>query len=82
MMYHFDNFWNFGNDVISLKSRLLTFIYRWVLLPQSIQKQIILLNKNKYPEVYSTINRIGWEKLIVSKSFFCVESYILQRHAQ
>lgn len=75
MMYHFDNFLALDNDVISLKSRPLIFIYRLVLLPQSIQKQIILSNiKNKYPEDHSTVNRIGWKKLIVSKSFLNLES--------
>ena len=46
-----------GNDVISLESRPLIFVYLYT-CTQSIQKQIVKYDiKSKYPEEYSTIDK-------------------------
>ena len=40
-------------------------------VPKSIQKQIVEYDiKSKCPEEYSTINKVGSEKLLASKSCF------------
>ena len=63
----------FGNDVISLESRPLIFIYLYT-RTQSIRKEIVQYNiKSKYPEEYSTVDKVGRERLLARKSCFCVE---------
>ena len=59
----------FGNDVTSLESKPLIFMYLHTHI-QSIQKQIVEYNiKSKYPEEYLTVVKEGCEKLLARK--FC-----------
>ena len=59
-----------GNDVIFLKSRPLIFVYLYT-CTQLIQKQIVKYNiKSKCPEEYSTVDKVGSEKLLTRKSCF------------
>ena len=59
-----------GNDIISLESRPLIFMYSYT-RTQSIQKQIVKYDaKSKYPEEYSTVDKVGREKLLARKSCF------------
>ena len=54
----------FGNDVISLESRPLIFVYLYLRI-QSFQKQIVEYDvKSNYPEEYLTIDNVGGEKLL------------------
>ena len=54
-------------------SRPLTFVYAYT-RPQSIHKQIVECDiKSKYPEEYSTVDKVGRERLLARKSCFCVE---------
>ena len=42
--------------------------------PQSIQKQIVECDiKSTYPEEYSTVDKVGRERLLARKSCLCVE---------
>ena len=64
----FITFLLFGNDVISLESRSVIFIYLYT-RTQSIRKEIVQYNiKSKYPEEYSTVDKVGREKLLARKS--------------
>ena len=64
----FITFLLFGNDVISLESRSLIFVYLYT-RTQSIRKEIVQYNmKSKYPEEYSTVDKVGREKLLARKS--------------
>ena len=59
-----------GNDVISLEWRPLIFVYLYA-RTQSIQKQIVKYDiKSKYPEKYSTVDKVGRERLLARKSCF------------
>ena len=59
----------FGNDVTSLESKPLIFMYLYAHI-QSIQKQIVEYNiKSKCPEEYLTVVKEGCEKLLARK--FC-----------
>ena len=56
--------------LISLEQRPLIFVYL-IMHTQSTQKQIIEYDiKSKYPEEYSTIDKVKCEKLSVRKSCF------------
>lgn len=65
----FITFLLFGNDAISLELKPLIFMYLYK-CTQSIQKQIVQYYRNKYPEEYLTINKVGREKLLVRKSCY------------
>jgi len=53
----------FGNDVISVESRPLIFMYLHT-RTQSIQKQIVEYDiKSKYPEEYFNFDKVGRDKL-------------------
>ena len=57
----FITFLLFGIDVISLELRPLIFVYLYT-CTQITQKQIIEYEiKSKFPEEYSTIDKVGWE---------------------
>ena len=59
-----------GNDVISLESRSLIFVYLYK-CTHSIQKKIVKHHiKSKYPEEYSNVNEVGSENFLVRKSCF------------
>ena len=63
-------FWLFGNDVISLEWMPLIFVYLYT-RTQSIQKQMVeYYIKSKYPEEYSTFDKVRREKLTARKSCF------------
>ena len=66
----FITFFLFGNHVISFELRSLIFVYSYT-RTQSIQKQIVEYDtKSKYPEEYSTVDKVGREKLLPRKSCF------------
>ena len=52
-----------GNDVISLKLIFMNFIHAISII---VEYDI----KSNYPEEYSTIDKVGGEKLLVRKSCF------------
>ena len=61
----FITFLLFGNDLISLESRPLIFVYLYT------RSQIVKYDvKSKYPEEHSTVDKVGREKLIARKSCF------------
>ena len=63
-------FWLFGNGVISLEWMPLIFVYVYT-HTQSIQKQMVEYDiKRKYPEEYSTFDKVRREKLTARKSCF------------
>ena len=69
-MFMFITFSFFGNEVISLESRPLIFLYLYT-FTQSTQKQINEYDiKSKYPKEYSTVDKVGREKLFARKSSF------------
>ena len=46
------------------------FVYLYT-RTQSIQKQIVKYDtKGKYPEEYSTVDKVGRERLLAKKSYF------------
>ena len=58
-----------GNDVISLESSPLIFMYLHT-RTESIQGQIVEYDiKSKKPEEYSTVDKVGSEKLLARKCF-------------
>ena len=62
-----------GNDIISLKSRPLIFLYLYR-HTQSIQKQIVEYNtKGKYPEQYTNINKVESKKTFNKEILLHVE---------
>ena len=66
----FIRFLLFGNDVISLESGPLIFVYLYTCF-QSTWKQIVEFDiKSKYPEEYSTVDQVGRGKLLARKSSF------------
>ena len=59
-----------GNNVISVESRHLIFMYLYT-LTQSVQKQIVEYDiKSKYPREYLNFNKVGRDKLSARKSCF------------
>ena len=59
-----------GKDVIFLESVPLIFMYSYR-RTQSIQKQIVEYDiKRKYPEEYSTVDKVGRERRLERKSYF------------
>ena len=65
MSRHFITFLLFGNDLISLESRPLIFVYLYT------RTQIIKYDvKSKYPEEQSTVDKVGREKRLARKSCF------------
>ena len=65
MTRHFITFLLFGNDLISLESRPLIFVYLYT------RTQIIKYDvKSKYPEEQSTVDKVGREKRLARKSSF------------
>ena len=69
MMHHVHGILLFGNDVTSLKSKPLIFMYLYTHI-QSIQKQTVEYNiKSKYTEEYLTVKE-GCEKLLARKFSF------------
>ena len=69
----FITFLLFGNDVISLESRPLTFLYLYM-RTQSLQKQIVEYDiKSKYPEEYSSVDKVGREKTFSEETLFRVD---------
>ena len=70
----FITFLLFGNNIISVESRHLIFVYLCT-RTQSIQKKIFEYDvKSKYPEEYSTVDKVGREKLLAVKSCFLYTS--------
>ena len=60
----------FGSDIISYELRPLIFVYLYTCTHQ-IQKQINEYDiKSKHPEEYSTVDKVGPEKLLARKSCF------------
>ena len=56
--------------LLALEWRPLIFVYLYV-RTQSIQKQIVKYDiKSKYPEKYSTVDKVGRERLLERKSCF------------
>ena len=63
-----------GNNIISVESRHLIFVYLYT-RTQSIQKKIFEYDvKSKYREEYSTVDKAGREKLSAVKSCFLYTS--------
>ena len=70
MTRHVHHFFLLGNDVISLESRPFNFVYLYT-CTQSIRKQIVEYGiKSKYPEEYSTVDKVGRKKRLAKKSCF------------
>ena len=62
-----------GNDIISLESRPLIFMYSYT-RTRSIQEHFVKYKvKRKYPKETSTVDKVGCEKLLSEEILFRVE---------
>ena len=67
----FITFFISGNDVISLESRPLNFrVFIHAYEPATADVFPVVAYRSKYPEEYLTVDKIGCEKPLASKSCF------------
>ena len=70
----------FCNDVVSLESRPLIFVY---LCTQSVQKQFVQYDiKSKYPEEYWHVDKVGREKPLAFRINRLLISYRISKQAR